>query len=232
METKLDNGICDTFICPNLNSIDEKGKELNLKEETIKRAKNLAVGYFRKTYHSPHHSFAKSLSPAFIYIASVLENDKIYQKDIVKVFGTSNATLKKWHSNITDTLGIDMRRDRKISILDLDRYAFYLDGIDKIGKDLNLKDTTIEKAKSLAVRYFNMMSYYHYSPYYKQLLPAFVYTSSIIENDIRSQSEVYKVSGVAEVLIDRWHNDILRAFDTDTSIGLKTTEKSTEVEQC
>lgn len=182
------------------------------KEETIERAKNLAIEYFKKTYHSRHYSFAKSLLPAFIYIASVLENEKIYQKDVTKVFGISKSTIKKWYRNITDTLSIDIKRDRKISNLDREIYAFYLDGINTIGKDLNLKDATIEKAKSLAIRYFKMMPHYHYYSYYKQLLPAFVYTASIIENDKRSQLEVYKISGIDEVLISRWHNDILGAF--------------------
>lgn len=232
METKVDNGTYNTFICPNLDPIDKKGKQLNLNEETIKRAKNMAFDYFRKTYNNPNYSFAKSLLPAFMYMASVLENEKIFQKDIIKVFGTSPPTIKKWCNDITDILGIDMRRDRKISISDLSTYSFYLDDINRIGKDLNLKDTTIEKAKSLAIRYFRATDRDHYYPYYKQLLPSFVYTSSIIEDDKRSQLEVYNVSGVAEVLIDRWYNDILRTFDTDVNFGLKITGKSIEVEQC
>jgi len=203
---------CRTFVCPNLSIINEKGKELNLKEEIIERAKGLAIEYFKMTYHRPHYSSAKYLLPAFIYVASVLEGEKICQADVAKVFEMSHSTIRKWYYDITDTLSIDVKRDRKVSILGPETYTFYLDDINTIGKTLNLKDTTIEKAKSLAIRYFRMVPHYHYYPYVKQLLSAFVYTTSIIENDKRSQLEVYKASGVSEGLISKWHNNILRTF--------------------
>lgn len=201
---------CRTFVCPNLSIIGKRGKELNLKEETIGRAKNLAVEYFKKTYHRPHYSSVKSLLPAFIYVASVLEGEKINQTDIVKVFGTSQSTIRKWHNDITDTLGIDIKRDRKIYTLEPVDYFSYLDRISTIGKDLNLEYTTIEKAKSLAIRYFKIASHYDYYPYIEQLLAAFVYTASVIENDRRSQLEVCKASRIREGYVSKWHNNILR----------------------
>ncbi|MBZ5529590.1 MAG: hypothetical protein LAN71_17045 [Acidobacteriia bacterium] len=44
---------CKTFACPSLNLIDEKGKELRLKDVTIKKAKDMAIEYLKKTYHVP-----------------------------------------------------------------------------------------------------------------------------------------------------------------------------------
>lgn len=203
---------CRTFVCPNLSLINERGKDLNLKEETIERAKNLAVEYFKKTYHRPHYSSAKHLLPAFIYVASILEGEKIYQTDVAKVFGMSHSTIRKWYHDITDTLSIDVKRDVKISILEPETHVLYLDDINTIGKDLNLKDTTIEKAKSLAIRYFETALNYDYYPYAKQLLPAFVYTASVIENDRRSQLEICEASGISEGLISKWHNNVLRTL--------------------
>lgn len=201
---------CRTFVCPNLSIISEKGKELNLKEETIERAKNLAVEYFKKTYHIPHYSSVKSLLPAFIYVACVLEGEKINQIDIIKVFGTSQSTIRKWYIDITDTLGIDIKRDMKLDLLERDKYALYLDEICEMGKSLELKDETIEEAKDLALKYFKVTYLHHYYHYIKQLIPAFVYTASIVGNDRRSQLEVFKVSGVTQVIIGKWYNDIMR----------------------
>src|SRR3972149_6869005 len=72
---------CRKFVCPNLCLLDEKGKELNLKEETIKRSKNIAIDYFKKTYHNPNYS-AKKVLAAILYIASILEGEKKSQKNI------------------------------------------------------------------------------------------------------------------------------------------------------
>jgi hypothetical protein len=46
----LDKQACRTFVCPNLALIDEKGKELGLRDATIKKAKDMAIEYFTKTY--------------------------------------------------------------------------------------------------------------------------------------------------------------------------------------
>lgn len=71
---------CRTYVCPNISLIDEKGKELSLKDGTIKRAKELAIKYFKDTYNKPHYSHARYLLPSFICIASIMEGDYILQK--------------------------------------------------------------------------------------------------------------------------------------------------------
>ena len=91
---------CKIFVCPNLKMIDDKGKELGLREHTIKRANKIAVEYIKKTYGAPRYSSIKSLIPAFIYISSILENDRRIQKDIAKVFGCSTTLITKWYLDI------------------------------------------------------------------------------------------------------------------------------------
>lgn len=102
----LDKQACRTFVCPNLASIDEKGKELELKDTTIKRAKDMAIEYFRKTYQTPHYSSAKNLIPSFVYMASIIEKDRRTQWDIERVYKVSSVTIRKWYKDISDVLGI------------------------------------------------------------------------------------------------------------------------------
>jgi len=207
---------CRTFVCPNLRLIDEKGKELNLSENTIKKAKNLAVQYFKKTYRRPHYSSAKHVLPAFIHIASIVEGEKRSQTAVADVFGMSHSTVRKWYSDVVDTLDIKIHEEEKESkaprCIDLNVCQEFSDEINREGKALSLRDETIERAKELTLRYFERVSFDHYYPYIKQLLPAFLYTASLIENDRRTQMEVYMVSGVAESLISKWHRDILRVL--------------------
>lgn len=107
---------CKTFVCPNLSLIDEKGKILLLNDDTIKNAKNLAIEYFKKTYHRPPYSSAKFLLPAFIYITSVIESKKCpeerrTQREICTVFEIKEPTIRKWTHHIIDELKIDIIKD-------------------------------------------------------------------------------------------------------------------------
>ena len=204
---------CRTFVCPNLSSLDEKCKGLDLKNETIKRAKDMAIEYFRKTYRMPHYSSAKHVLPAFVYIASILEGEKRSKKNVSKIFGTSELTIKRWYRDIMKTLNIETLRDeRKFEMSDFDIKSKFADEIDKEGKVLLLKDKTIERAKDLAFRYLEIVNLDHYCLHTTQLIPAFVYMASVIENDRRTQMEIGKVSGVSEPTISKWYNDIIRNF--------------------
>jgi transcription initiation factor TFIIIB Brf1 subunit/transcription initiation factor TFIIB len=110
----LDKQACRTFVCPNLALIDEKGKELELKDTTIKRTKDMAIEYFKKTYQTPHYSSAKNLLPAFMYMASIIENDRRTQWDVEKVYKVSSATIRKWYKDISGVLNIKIISGREI----------------------------------------------------------------------------------------------------------------------
>lgn len=209
---------CKTFVCPNLSLIDEKGKELNLREETIKRAKGLAIEYFRKTYHRPHYSSVRYVLPAFIYIATIFENDKRSQSDIASVFNTTCATITKWYRDVMDILDIKRpEKEKKIKmlypeILDSEINNKFADEIYREGKILSLKDSTIKKAKDLATEYFEKANFNQRYSHIRQLSPAFIYMASVIENDKRNQYDIYKISGVTECVISKWYNDIIRTL--------------------
>lgn len=213
---KLEMQGCKTFVCPNLSIIEEKGKELNLREDTIKRSKDMATEFFRKTYHKPNYSSARHVVPGIVYAACILECDKRLREDIEKVFGVSCITITKWSRNVTATLGIEIPKKGKIvkerkprgPKIDLNR-VFY--EIDKQGKALSLEDITIERAKNIAAKYFKIESfgyYFHIIP----LCSALIYTASVIENDKRTQIEVSQISGVQESIISKWHLDIIRVL--------------------
>lgn len=196
-----------TFVCPNIGIIDEKGKVLGLKNDTIERAKNIAIEYFKKTYHKPRYSSAKYVFPAFIYIASILEDDIRPQTQISIVFSTTTVTIKRWYKEIVNTLNIELNSSKKKRTIDTDAL---LDEIDREGNVLSLRHSTIEKAKILALQYFGIVDIDEYFSHTKYLLPAFVYTASIIENDKRNQGDISQISGISEGTISKWHNNILR----------------------
>jgi|SRR3972149_7124223 len=198
---------CRKFVCPNLCLLDEKGKELNLKEETIKRSKNIAIDYFKKTYHNPNYS-AKKVLAAILYIASILEGEKKSQKDIGKKFGVTVVTINKWYHNVMIILDIKKLEEERQFILSDNELA----EIDKEGKALSLKDDTINRAKNIANRYFDIVRFSSYDHSIRQLWPAFIYTASIIENDKRTQLEICQVSGVSASVISKWYRDILRVL--------------------
>ena len=104
----LETRAYEVFVYPTLGLIDTKCKELGLRDETTKRAKELAIEYIRKTYHNPDYSHIKFLLPAFVQIASVLNNDRRKQRDIASVFGVTVTSIRKWYMHIVDILNIDI----------------------------------------------------------------------------------------------------------------------------
>lgn len=178
---------CKTFACPNLNLIDEKGKELGLRDETIKRAKDMAIEYLKKTYHKPHYSSSIYLLPSFVYIASILEGNAISQKMVRDVFGASDATMRKWNKDIVDTLRLKMTRtgrglvsDEPVPEVPVEFVCPDLEILDTMGKSMFLKDGTIKKAKELAVKYFKINNCCHPRD---EIFPVLLYVASLIEND-------------------------------------------------
>lgn len=96
------------FVYPDLSLIDKKGKELKLKADTIKKAKDFAIQYFEKTYKNPRYSSPKFLMPAFLYIAAIhggIEERKT-QKEVADVCGISIVTIYKWYTDITNTIDV------------------------------------------------------------------------------------------------------------------------------
>ena len=221
---------CRKFVCPNLSLIEEKGKELRLKDSTIKRAKDLAIRYFKDTYHKPHYSSAKHLLPAFVYIALILEGEKKLQTDVAEAFGTTHATVRKWYVDIIVTLKIKILDEggkfKSLSHLDSEKISgseksteFAIPNLEELedeleekGNALLLKNKTIKTAKNLAIRYFEVT---RDEPHYlniKRLSPAFIYLASLLENDRRTQMDISTIFGVSESIISKLHRDIINAL--------------------
>lgn len=97
---------CKEFICPNLGLIEQKGKDLYLNDETVKRARGLAIEYLKKTYHAPRYSHIKYLLPSFLYIASIIDDDRRHQDKVADAFGISTKTVRKWNEDIIYTLDL------------------------------------------------------------------------------------------------------------------------------
>lgn len=180
---------CRTFACPSLSSLDEKGKELGLRDTTIKKAKDMAIEYLKKTYHSPHYSSFTHLLPSFLFIASRLDGNMIYKKRIEDVFGTSGPTVNKWNKDIVDTLCLKMTDtgkgfvpDEPIREVPVEFVCPDLEILDIMGKDMCLKDETIKKAKELAVMYFEINNCCNPRD---EAFPALLYIASFIKNDKR-----------------------------------------------
>lgn len=215
---------CRTFSCPSLSLIDEKGKELRLGDATIKKAKDMAIGYLKKTYRDPHYSSFKHLLPSFVYIASILDGNKIQKKRVGNVFGTAVATINKWNKDIIDELclkvtdtGRSLVSDEPVPEVKFEKPEFVcpdLSEMDKSGKILGLKDSTIEKAKELGSRYFGAT--YQTCPYnngVSYVFPALIYIAIIIENDRRkSQESLEMILGAKRYSVSGLMSDIVKVL--------------------
>jgi transcription initiation factor TFIIIB Brf1 subunit/transcription initiation factor TFIIB len=102
----LETKAYEVFVYPNLSIIELIGKNLKLKEETIKRAQELAIEYIKKTYHQPRYSHIKFLLPAFVYIAAILDGDRRTQYEIAQAFGVTESSVRKWYLHIKTILDI------------------------------------------------------------------------------------------------------------------------------
>lgn len=225
---------CRTYVCPNISLIEEKGKELLLRDETIKRAKELAIKYFKDTYSKPNYSSARYLLASFIHIASVMEGDDRSQKEIVEVFGTSNVTVTKWNRKIVKTMGLGIeydnavkqrkrviRRSRTVNKYDIHIHPD-LDLIDEGGKILGSESLVIKKTKELATKYFkNAFSKSRNIPSTKTILPSLLYLASIIENDRRTQMEIAMKFNVAESHISLWYKNVTDVLGMKIIYGYK-----------
>ncbi len=219
---ELDILACKKFVCPNIGLIDQKGKELELKDETIKKAKDLAVEYFKRTYHSPRYSSVKSLLPSFVLAASILEGDRRFQSKVAKAFGVSNATIRKWYIDIIDTMDLKIEQEKEANIEKIHGHIIKrsriltpdLNLIEKGGKTLGLNNQVIKRAKDLAVKYFKKIYFKsNYPQATEDIIPSLLYLASIIENDGRNQMEISLVFNVSESYISRWYRKILDALD-------------------
>jgi len=223
---------CRTYVCPNISLIDVKGKELSLKDGTIKRAKELAIKYFKDTYSRPHYSHAKYLLPSFICIASIMEGDYILQKKLAKVFGTTNATIVKWNRDIIETMDLPLecssavkyRKGIRRMALIVRRYDIDihpdLDLIDEGGKILGSDFLVIKNVKDLATRYFHNASLkYNKLPTTKTILPSLFYLVYIIRNDRRNQIDIAMKFNVSESHISVWYKDIINVLNIKIVYG-------------
>jgi transcription initiation factor TFIIIB Brf1 subunit/transcription initiation factor TFIIB len=209
---KLEIQGCRKFVCPNLGMIEEKCKDANIREDIIERSKNMAVEYFKKTYHNPHYSSARHVLPAIVYIASILEGDKKSKVYIAKVFDVSYITVRKWQPDIMKVLDIEkLEREVAPKKASLDVDSQFCE-VDKEGKALSLQDKTIETAKYLMSKYFKIESFGRHYSHIRRLRLAFIYTASIVEDDRRTQIEMCQISGVSEGIISYWYHDIVKVL--------------------
>lgn len=86
--------------------IDKEGKALLLQDVTIETAKHLMSRYFKIESFSRHYSRIGKLRAAFIYTASIVENDRRTQMEICQMSGVSEAAISVWHGNIVRVLGL------------------------------------------------------------------------------------------------------------------------------
>jgi hypothetical protein len=100
--------------------IDKEGKVLLLRHDTIETAKYLMSKYFKIESFDRHYPRIKRLRAAFIYTASIIENDRRTQMEIGQMSGESEANISNWHSNIVRVLGIKIisHRAHTISVLE------------------------------------------------------------------------------------------------------------------
>lgn len=208
---KLDALGCKTFVCPNLKIMESRCNEHNIRKDIIERAKSMASEYFRKTYHMPRFASARHVIPAIVYIACTLEGEKRSKVNISKMFGVSYITVRKWQIDVMKVLNMETLEKQSLIEKKVDVDSQFCE-IDKEGKALLLKDSTIETAKYLMSKYFKIENFGRHYSHIKRLRSAFIYSASIIENDKRTQMEICKISGSSEANISYWYHDVIRVL--------------------
>lgn len=103
---ELETRAYERFVLPSIDSMRKSCEKLNLKNETIEKAKDLALRYVEKTYHQPDYSHIKFLLPAFAYISTILNDDRRTQREIAEAFGTTESSLRKWYAHIVRLMEI------------------------------------------------------------------------------------------------------------------------------
>jgi transcription initiation factor TFIIIB Brf1 subunit/transcription initiation factor TFIIB len=86
--------------------IDKEGKALSLQDTTIETAKYLMSKYFKIENFGRHYSHIRRLRLAFIYIASIVENDRRTQMEMCQMSGMSECTISYWYRDIVRVLGL------------------------------------------------------------------------------------------------------------------------------
>lgn len=202
---------CRSFVCPNLGVMETRCKGSNIRDGVIERSKCLAIEYFKKTYHRPHYSSARNVIPAIVYIASIFEDEKRSKAEIAKIFGVSHVTIRKWQIDVMKVLDIKiLEKEKKLEPKAEIDYQFC--EIDREGKILMLNDSTIEMTKHLMSKYFKIENFDRHYSRISHLRAAFIYTAAIIENDRRTQIEMWRVLGVNEAIIGHWHRNIIKVL--------------------
>jgi transcription initiation factor TFIIIB Brf1 subunit/transcription initiation factor TFIIB len=100
--------------------LDKEGKMLQLKDCTIETAKHLMSKFFKIESFAHHYPHIRQLRSAFIYTASVVEDDRIRQIEICQVLGTPEGTISSWYSKILKVLGLKIisNNRRTITVLE------------------------------------------------------------------------------------------------------------------
>ena len=204
-----------TFICPNISLIDDICKEYHIREDIVERAKNIAIDYFKKTYHNPPFSSAVHVLPSAFYIASRLKGQKRSQRYVATMFGISHVTIKKWYENIMfvlDIKSLDKEKEHEKEI-EFDNFKdIELFEISKVGKLLSMRESTIKRAQNMASKYFEKDKNKNYRRFARYLRPTFIYTSSVIENEGLRQLDISQRFGLSECVIGKWHKNILKVL--------------------
>lgn len=86
--------------------LDKEGKMLSLRDATIEMAKCLMSKYFKIESFARHYYRIGKLRAAFIYTASIIENDRRTAMEIGQLSGVSEAVISSGHSSIVRVLGL------------------------------------------------------------------------------------------------------------------------------
>lgn len=92
-----------------LSILEEKGKELLLKDETIELAKDFAIKYLEKTHRKQNNS----MMAAFLYIAAIHKNyqyggERRNQIEVADACGVSVRTVCRWYKDVADKIDCDI----------------------------------------------------------------------------------------------------------------------------
>lgn len=101
---ELDIAGCRTFVCPNMDLLNQWARRLKLSDTVLEKAKAITNEYVKRTYHRPKYTSIKPVLAACLYIAAIICGERRTQEEIHKISRVSHRSICKWYMAVYDEL--------------------------------------------------------------------------------------------------------------------------------
>ena len=91
---------------PAIEALKRYGKELGVSEKTFQKAELIILEYYRKRIRDTACHQPKTIAAGALYIAAILCNEKVTQREVASTFNITMTTLRKGYKTIANTVDL------------------------------------------------------------------------------------------------------------------------------